>query len=40
LSAGGIAVDPAKIKTVMEWQAPTTQTLQQKPPYSNAWIRI
>ncbi|KAK1641824.1 hypothetical protein QYE76_059629 [Lolium multiflorum] len=26
LSAGGIAVDPAKIKTVMEWQAPTTQT--------------
>ncbi|KAK1683712.1 hypothetical protein QYE76_044560 [Lolium multiflorum] len=22
----GIAVDPAKIKTVMEWQAPTTQT--------------
>ncbi|KAK1683988.1 hypothetical protein QYE76_044836 [Lolium multiflorum] len=26
LSARGIAVDPAKIKTVMEWQAPTTQT--------------
>ncbi|KAK1691865.1 hypothetical protein QYE76_008562 [Lolium multiflorum] len=26
LSAGGIAVDPAKIKTVMEWKAPTTQT--------------
>ncbi|KAK1650794.1 hypothetical protein QYE76_068599 [Lolium multiflorum] len=26
LFAGGIAVDPAKIKTVMEWQAPTTQT--------------
>ncbi|KAK1680919.1 hypothetical protein QYE76_041767 [Lolium multiflorum] len=26
LSAGGIAVDPAKIKTVTEWQAPTTQT--------------
>ncbi|KAK1652156.1 hypothetical protein QYE76_069961 [Lolium multiflorum] len=26
LSAGGIAVDPAKIKTVAEWQAPTTQT--------------
>ena len=26
LSAGGIAVDPAKINTVMEWQAPTTQT--------------
>ncbi|KAK1681366.1 hypothetical protein QYE76_042214 [Lolium multiflorum] len=24
LSAGGIAVDPAKIKTVAEWQAPTT----------------
>ncbi|KAK1684539.1 hypothetical protein QYE76_045387 [Lolium multiflorum] len=23
---GGIAVDPAKIKTVTEWQAPTTQT--------------
>ncbi|KAK1666836.1 hypothetical protein QYE76_054995, partial [Lolium multiflorum] len=26
LSAGGIAVDPAKIKTVAEWKAPTTQT--------------
>ncbi|KAK1660558.1 hypothetical protein QYE76_048717 [Lolium multiflorum] len=26
LSAGGIAVDPAKIKTVEEWKAPTTQT--------------
>ncbi|KAK1616123.1 hypothetical protein QYE76_021640 [Lolium multiflorum] len=26
LSAGGIAVDPAKIKTVAEWTAPTTQT--------------
>ncbi|KAK1608365.1 hypothetical protein QYE76_032038 [Lolium multiflorum] len=26
LSAGGIAVDPAKIKTVTEWKAPTTQT--------------
>ncbi|KAK1695093.1 hypothetical protein QYE76_011790 [Lolium multiflorum] len=26
LSAGGIAVDPTKIKTVAEWQAPTTQT--------------
>ncbi|KAK1626116.1 hypothetical protein QYE76_000431, partial [Lolium multiflorum] len=26
LSAGGIAVDPAKIKTVKEWKAPTTQT--------------
>ncbi|KAK1645995.1 hypothetical protein QYE76_063800 [Lolium multiflorum] len=25
LSAGGIAMDPAKIKTVVEWQAPTTQ---------------
>ncbi|KAK1596232.1 hypothetical protein QYE76_027217 [Lolium multiflorum] len=24
LSAGGIAVDPAKIKTVAEWKAPTT----------------
>ncbi|KAK1617173.1 hypothetical protein QYE76_022690 [Lolium multiflorum] len=26
LSAGGIAVDPSKIKTVAEWKAPTTQT--------------
>ncbi|KAK1633198.1 hypothetical protein QYE76_007513 [Lolium multiflorum] len=26
LSAGGIAVDPSKIKTVEEWKAPTTQT--------------
>ncbi|KAK1681233.1 hypothetical protein QYE76_042081 [Lolium multiflorum] len=26
LSAGGIAVDPAKIKTVAEWKVPTTQT--------------
>ena len=26
VSAGGIAVDPAKIKTVEEWKAPTTQT--------------
>ncbi|KAK1595958.1 hypothetical protein QYE76_059205 [Lolium multiflorum] len=26
LSAGGIAVDPAKIKTVEEWKTPTTQT--------------
>jgi hypothetical protein len=26
LSAGGIVVDPAKIKTVEEWKAPTTQT--------------
>uniref|UniRef100_A0ACD5TNV7 Uncharacterized protein n=1 Tax=Avena sativa TaxID=4498 RepID=A0ACD5TNV7_AVESA len=26
LSAGGIAVDPAKIKDVEEWKAPTTQT--------------
>ncbi|KAK1616988.1 hypothetical protein QYE76_022505 [Lolium multiflorum] len=26
LEKGGIAVDPAKIKTVAEWQAPTTQT--------------
>ncbi|KAK1647671.1 hypothetical protein QYE76_065476, partial [Lolium multiflorum] len=26
LSAGRIAVDPAKIKTVTEWKAPTTQT--------------
>ena len=26
LSAGGISVDPAKIKSVMEWKAPTTQT--------------
>ncbi|KAK1661708.1 hypothetical protein QYE76_049867 [Lolium multiflorum] len=26
LSAGGIAVDPTKIKTVAEWKAPTTQT--------------
>jgi hypothetical protein len=26
LSAGGIAVDLAKIKTVTEWKAPTTQT--------------
>ncbi|KAK1605909.1 hypothetical protein QYE76_029582 [Lolium multiflorum] len=26
LSAGGIVVDPAKIKTVAEWKAPTTQT--------------
>ncbi|KAK1697843.1 hypothetical protein QYE76_014540 [Lolium multiflorum] len=26
LSAGGIAVDPAKIKTAEEWKAPTTQT--------------
>ncbi|KAK1561616.1 hypothetical protein QYE76_017840 [Lolium multiflorum] len=25
-SAGGIVVDPAKIKTVAEWKAPTTQT--------------
>ncbi|KAK1677501.1 hypothetical protein QYE76_038349 [Lolium multiflorum] len=26
LSAGGIAIDPSKIKTVEEWKAPTTQT--------------
>jgi hypothetical protein len=26
LSAGGISVDPKKIKSVMEWEAPTTQT--------------
>ncbi|KAK1694888.1 hypothetical protein QYE76_011585 [Lolium multiflorum] len=26
LSAGGIAVDPSKIKTVAEWKTPTTQT--------------
>jgi hypothetical protein len=26
LSAGGISVDPKKIKAVMEWEAPTTQT--------------
>ena len=26
MSAGGIAVDPAKVKDVEEWQAPTTQT--------------
>ncbi|KAK1644663.1 hypothetical protein QYE76_062468 [Lolium multiflorum] len=26
LSAGGIAVDPTKIKTVEEWKTPTTQT--------------
>ncbi|KAK1680563.1 hypothetical protein QYE76_041411 [Lolium multiflorum] len=26
LSAGGIAVDPTKIKTVAEWNTPTTQT--------------
>ncbi|KAK1665150.1 hypothetical protein QYE76_053309 [Lolium multiflorum] len=26
LSAGGIAVDPSKIKTIAEWKAPTTQT--------------
>ncbi|KAK1680723.1 hypothetical protein QYE76_041571 [Lolium multiflorum] len=26
LSAGGIAVDPTKIKTVAEWKTPTTQT--------------
>src|SRR4051812_22550510 len=25
VSAGGIAVDPAKVKYVEEWQAPTTQ---------------
>ncbi|KAK1605799.1 hypothetical protein QYE76_029472 [Lolium multiflorum] len=30
LSAGGIAVDPAKIKTVEEWKAPTTQTEVRK----------
>ncbi|KAK1627789.1 hypothetical protein QYE76_002104 [Lolium multiflorum] len=30
LSAGGIAVDPAKIKTVAEWKAPTTQTEEGK----------
>ncbi|KAK1698231.1 hypothetical protein QYE76_014928, partial [Lolium multiflorum] len=30
LSAGGIAVDPAKIKTVTEWKAPTTQTDDKK----------
>jgi hypothetical protein len=26
VSAGGIAVDPAKVKDVEDWQAPTTQT--------------
>jgi hypothetical protein len=26
LSAGGVSVDPKKIKSVMEWEAPTTQT--------------
>ncbi|KAK1692999.1 hypothetical protein QYE76_009696 [Lolium multiflorum] len=26
LSAGGIVVDPSKVKTVEEWKAPTTQT--------------
>ncbi|KAK1665175.1 hypothetical protein QYE76_053334 [Lolium multiflorum] len=26
LSAGGIAVDPTKIKTIAEWKTPTTQT--------------
>ena len=26
LSAGGVSVDPEKIKTVQEWKAPTTQT--------------
>jgi hypothetical protein len=26
LSAGGISVDPKKIKSVMGWEAPTTQT--------------
>jgi hypothetical protein len=26
LSAGGISVDPKKIKSVMDWEAPTTQT--------------
>jgi hypothetical protein len=26
LSAGGISVDPKKIKSVIEWEAPTTQT--------------
>ena len=26
LSAGGISIDPEKIKTVEEWKAPTTQT--------------
>ena len=26
MSAGGIAVDPAKVKDIEEWHAPTTQT--------------
>ena len=26
LSAGGVSVDPEKIKTIKEWRAPTTQT--------------
>src|SRR3954468_22750933 len=26
VSAGGIVVDPAKVKDIEEWQAPTTQT--------------
>ncbi|KAK1601807.1 hypothetical protein QYE76_048278 [Lolium multiflorum] len=37
LSAGGIAVDPAKIKTVAEWKAPTTQT-EIKEAQGNASI--
>jgi hypothetical protein len=26
LSAGGVSVDPKKIQSVMDWEAPTTQT--------------
>jgi hypothetical protein len=26
LSAGGVAVDPKKIQSVMDWEAPTSQT--------------
>jgi hypothetical protein len=26
LSAGGISVDPKKIKSIMDWETPTTQT--------------
>ncbi|KAK1664814.1 hypothetical protein QYE76_052973 [Lolium multiflorum] len=33
LAKGGIAVDPAKIKTVAEWKAPTTQTEREIGSY-------
>ncbi|KAK1650238.1 hypothetical protein QYE76_068043 [Lolium multiflorum] len=40
LAKGGIAVDPAKIKTVAEWKAPTTQTEKELNMSQRRWLEL